>query len=305
MDTAGTWTARAFAPAHLTGFFEVHREHANPYRQGSRGAGLNLQLGVTATVTLTAPGQGMTFLINGKEAEAATAADALGGLLGKDYPGHVRVAFESELPAQQGFGVSGGGALSAGLAVAHLLGFPQKNAVWEAHRAEVEHKTGLGDVAGQSLGGAEIRVTPGPPPMGVVQRFAGREIPRYEVLCCVLARPLSTAAVLGDPEKVARINAAGGDAVERLRADPRLERYMELSAAFSDRLGLIDDELAAALHTARRFGPATQTMLGNSLHLLLDTERPGFDPVAAFDALSAHGRVFQTKITGRGAHVLE
>lgn len=301
----GTWTQAAFAPAHLTGFFEIRDEHVNPYRKGSRGAGLNLHDGVTATVTIDDARSGRSVTINGAPDEAAVIHTTLDGLLGTDYGAHVTVAIESPLPAGQGFGLSGAGALATGTALARLLTFPQKNAVWEAHRAEVLHRTGLGDVPAQALGGAEIRITAGPMPMGVLERFAGRETRHHEVICCVLEEPLPTRSVLDDPAARARINEAGAMSVDALRAEPTLAKYMEESAAFAARVGLTSPTLADALVTARRYGPATQTMLGNSLHLLLDTRRQDYDPVGAVEALRAHGTVWQTRIATRGAHALE
>lgn len=303
-DTPHTWTARAFAPAHLTGFFETQTAHANPYRKGSRGAGLNLELGVTATVTVDDTRQGRQVTINGVLDPAEVVHTTLVGLLGDEYPAAVDVALVSELPSGQGFGLSGAGALATGTALARLLGFAQKTAVWEAHRAEVLHRTGLGDVAAQALGGAEMRITAGPMPMGVMERFAGREARHFEVICCVLDAPLSTRAVLDDPEALARINAAGAAGVDQLRAEPTLVNYMAIASAFTAQAGLADDRLLAALETARQYGPAAQTMLGNALHLLLDTRLEDSDPVGAIEALEKHGRVYQSRIASRGAQVL-
>ena len=304
-EPPSVWTRRAFAPAHLTGFFEIRDEHANPYHQGSRGAGLNIEVGVEAKVTVREAAPTRTVRINGVIDTAPVVHTTLSGLLGDAYPAAVEVDLSSPLPASQGFGLSGAGALSTGLALAAMLGFPTKNALWEAHKAEVTHRTGLGDVPAQFVGGAEIRVTPGPMPIGVVERFAGLDSRRLDVVCCTLDVPISTRVVLGDAAARARINAAGAECVEKLRAEPTLARYMALSTEFAARAGLTSPELADALLTARRFGPATQTMLGNSLHLLLDSKAtPASDVEAAMKALSAHGQVVRTKIAQRGAHAL-
>jgi pantoate kinase len=300
--SSAVWRRTAWAPAHVTGFFEIRDEHANPYRRGSRGAGLNLELGVTAEVAIEEGGTGTEIRIEGEVSEAPTVQTTIKGLLGDDYPARVTVDLTSGLPSGQGFGLSGAGALATGVALSDLLGFPVKTAVWEAHRADVVHRTGLGDVPAQALGGAEVRITPGPMPMGVIERFAGLEARRSEVLCCVLEGELSTRSVLEDDERRRRINEAGADAVARLKAEPTLERYMALSAAFADQVGLIGPELAEALREANRFGWATQTMLGNALHLIIDPKVEGHgDPDGAVAALSAHGQVWRTRISARGA----
>lgn len=305
VSSADSWQRTAWAPAHVTGFFEIRDEHVNPYRRGSRGAGLSLEIGVTAHVTVHAAGEGTKVRIDGSEAEAPTVLTALHGLLGDDYPARVEVDLQSGLPSGQGFGLSGAGALATGVALADLLGFPVKTAVWEAHRADVVHRTGLGDVPAQALGGAEVRVTPGPMPMGVIERFAGLEARRCTIVCCVLEGALSTAAVLQDAERRGRINAAGAEAVAALKEQPTLRRYAELSAGFADRVGLVAPPLAAALQEARRFGWATQTMLGNALHLIIDPKADGHgDPDEAVAALRSHGQVLKTRISARGARVI-
>lgn len=295
-----SWSAKAFAPAHLTGFFEIHDEHKNPYRKGSRGAGLNLDIGVTAQVTIEEGDHAIDIHVNDVPDEAPTVRRTIRGLLGDAYPARVQVRLSSELPPSQGFGLSGAGALATGFALAELVKFPVKNAVWEAHKAEVESRTGLGDVPAQFVGGAEVRVTPGPMPMGVTERFAGIETRRWKVVCCVLDAPLSTSSVLGDAARRQQVNQAAVGLVEALKEDPTLTTYMRLSRRFAEAAGLVTPPLADALETADRYGLATQTMLGNALHCLVPPEEAD----AAGEALRSHGRVWVCGIAARGAHVI-
>jgi pantoate kinase len=300
------WTVKGFSPAHVTGFFEVGKQHIDPYRKGSRGAGLNLELGVTATVRLIEEGDGFVARANGEVVEAPTLKMALMGVLGEDYPARVEVDLESVLPAGQGFGLSGAGALASTVALSGLFGFPARRAMWEAHKAETLNQTGLGDVPAQYLGGAEIRVTPGPMPMGVTKRFAGLQARRSQVVCCVVGGPLSTKAVLSDPERMQRVNEAGGRFVEELEAKPDLENYARLSRRFAEKVGLMSSGLEAALEAADAFGWATQTMLGDCLHLIIDPkDKNAGDPEEAARVLGDHGDVWVTKIAARGAHVVD
>lgn len=296
------WTVTGFSPAHVTGFFVVDKQHIDPYRQGSRGAGLNLELGVHATVRIIDGEKGFKASANQNDIEAPTLEMALTAILGEDYPARIEVDLESPLPPSQGFGLSGAGALAAALALSGLFQFPARRAMWEAHKAEVQNATGLGDVPAQYLGGAELRITPGPMPMGVTQRFAGLQARRSSVVCCVLDDPLSTKAVLNDEAKVQAINQAGAHCVEALQTDPNLEQYARLSRRFAEQAGLITSGLQDALETADRYGWATQTMLGNALHLIIDpkSDQAG-DPDEAVDALKEHGEVWRTKIAARGA----
>lgn len=302
MTEARAWTQRAWCPAHVTGFFQADTRHKDPYRQGSRGAGLNLALGVTSTVTIQETEPSVSILIDGAPAEAPVVETTVKRLLGSEYPAAVTIDLTSDVPAGQGFGVSGAGALSSAVALANLLKFPVKKGMWEAHRAEVLHKTGLGDVAGQFVGGAEMRITAGAMPMGVVERFAGLESRKVKIVCCVLDGSLSTAAVLGDAEKMARIDEIGGACVEELRQHTSLADYIRLARRFADSVDLKTPALDAALETADHYGGATQTMLGNALHLIVDPSEHDADDAAR--ALRDHGEVYVTSIATRGVHPL-
>lgn len=44
--------AAAFAPGHISGFFEPIYQNQNADRSGSRGAGINISLGATSQVTV-------------------------------------------------------------------------------------------------------------------------------------------------------------------------------------------------------------------------------------------------------------
>lgn len=302
MDDVGPWRAKARAPAHVTGFFEIVDDVGSYYRQGSRGAGLNLELMVTSDVTIHTDGSGIGVTIDGHEADAATTRLAASHLLGNDYPARVDIAIDTGgLRSGQGFGLSGAGTLASCMAIAELTGIPVKRGLWSAHRAEILRRTGLGDVPAQFVGGAEIRVTPGALPMGVVERFAGLESRRVEVVCCVLGGQLATSEVLVDEARRKRINAAGGSSVPALQADPTLDNYMRLARRFADEIGLIDDDLQAALDVADGYGPATQTMLGRALHMI---PRDVAAADEAVEVLAAHGEVWRTKVSLRGAHIV-
>lgn len=142
--------------------------------------------------------------------------------------------------------------------------------------------------------------------MGVTKRFAGLQARRSQVICCVVGAPLSTRDVLDDPERMQRINQAGAECVERLDAKPDLETYARVSREFAEKIDLMSEPLQEALRVADEYGWATQTMLGDALHLVIDpkAENAG-DPQEAAEALREHGEVWVTKIAARGAHALE
>ena len=104
-------TVTAFAPGHLTGFFEVCRTRS-AMTTGSRGAGLCLSLGATATVRRGRDHhQVMIEGIGGGEVTQTALA-----LL---TPEPLQVQVRLDLPTSQGLGMSAAGTLAA-----TLISFP-------------------------------------------------------------------------------------------------------------------------------------------------------------------------------------
>jgi pantoate kinase len=256
--------AKAFAPGHITGFFEILDGPRDPLRKGSRGAGVNLSLGVLTSVEVRkAPRQAVRITINGKRSEAATTLSAVRLLLGKKRL-EVDVDSRVELPVGQGFGMSAAGALSASLALGAVVGLGHLDAGSAAHRAEIEERTGLGDVAAQMRGGWEMRLRPGYPPHGLVDRLL---VPSQRIALCVCGDPVPTKGVLVDPKKRKRICRAGHAAIGKLQEAPTMEKFFSLSRAFAKTTGLAGE---AALRLADDIvdgglGMASVSMIGNSV----------------------------------------
>lgn len=304
--------AAAFAPGHVTGLFEIHDGHADPLRRGSRGAGFSLALGAVSYVEV-APADAMRIeVVLGKEAaEAPVTRDAVVHILkaavrdgrvplNKDAPQGsrariaVRVVTELQLPVSQGFGMSAAGALSASLALAKALGMGRSDAVRAAHTAEVGNRTGLGDVIGASVGGFEIRTAPGLPPYGAITNFVGYG----DAVLCVVGEALATKSVLGDPEKRANVNAAGGRALTELLKAPSLDAFLAQSQRFARESGLQTGTLERAAHAASPFGRASMSMLGNSLFAFGDTRKLA-------DALAPFGEVRVVGVADAGARLVD
>ena len=304
--------AAAFSPGHVTGLFEIHDEHADPERRGSRGAGFSLAEGAV-TVVEVEPADSLVVevTLDREPAEAATTREALVTLLkeavklgkiplNKDAPKgsrarvRVRVATEHQLPVSQGFGMSAAGALSASLALAKCLRMGRSDAVRAAHLAEVANRTGLGDVVGAALGGFEVRVKPGLPPWGNVQNFVGYG----DAVLCVVGGKLETRRILSDPEKRAGVNAAGGRALDALLKSPSLQVFLEQSQRFARESGLLTPDLERAMHAAKPHGHASMSMLGNSLFAFGNVPRLA-------DALAPFGEVRVVPVSEAGARVVD
>ena len=225
----------AFCPGHVTAFFEPV-EHADPFRKGSRGAGLSLSLGVKTRVKARlGRKQHVRIYLNRQEVPAPTTRLAVERAIGG-------AAFEAivqsdvPLPVSQGFGMSAAGALSATLAVndALDLALSHSRCVAIAHAAEVVSKTGLGDVVPASLGAMDIRLQPGAPPHAVVRRLPADG----DVLLAVLGPPMPTRAVLADAAKVKAIGESGRRCVKEFAKAPSLDHLFRLGKQFSVESGL-------------------------------------------------------------------
>ncbi|MCA1814655.1 MAG: hypothetical protein LC624_12045 [Halobacteriales archaeon] len=285
----------AFAPGHVTCFFEIHDEHPDPVRKGSRGAGFSVAQGVVSHVRAErAEQQRVEVWFDEEQADAPVTQAAVRNLLGKSAM-RVQVRQQVQLPISQGFGMSGAGALSAALALAKALRLPRSDAVQAAHKAEVQQRTGLGDVIGQVTGGIEVRSEPGLPPWGSCQRIVGEA----ELVLCVLAGPLETRKVLEDERKRAAINKAGGECVRAFLEQPNIKSLFRLGKQFSLQSGLATEQVVRAIRAAEREGGlATQSMLGNSVVAY-------GEPDVMERALAGHGEVLPTRIEPVGARTLE
>src|SRR3989454_6521583 len=173
------------------------------------------------------------------------------------------VQSDVQLPISQGYGMSAAGALSAALAGndAMDLGLSHARVVAIAHAAEVEARTGLGDIVPASLGGVDFRMEPGAPPHGVVRRIHADA----EVLLAVLGPSMPTKAVLTDRETVKRIAEAGHRCVQEFSKAPSLEDLFRLGKRFTLETGLAHGHVKEAIEAAAPYGMCSMSMLGNSV----------------------------------------
>lgn len=282
----------AFCPGHITGFFEIC-EHREPLRSGSRGAGICTTLGATSTVTSRKGKGSMKVSINGEKNEAPVTKQALARLiLGRDID--LRVDTKLDLPLGQGFGMSAAGVLSATLATAEILDAPLQTALEAAHEAEILHRTGLGDVAAISKGGVTFRRTEGLPPYGRIDRIRANA----ELVLGVIGPPISTPAVLSDPDARERINRIGKECVESLGNSPSLANLFRLSREFAMRTGLVTKQVEKALAEIEDLGPASMVMLGNSIFASGEIEEQE-------KILAKHGQTYVVGIDWEGPRVIE
>ncbi len=275
--------AKATVPSHITGFFAAKRQ-VDPKLSGSIGCGLTLNLDAVTTVEAADETE---ILLNGRPSEAPVSRYVVERLARSQ----VMVCTQLDMPLGSGFGASGAGALGCAYALNSLfdLGLTANGAAAVAHAAEVLSRTGLGDVAGQNTGGLVMRLEPGAPGIGRVDRIP---VPALWV-DYVVRGPISTSDVLSDEAALKEINRAGEAALKALLKRPTLQEFMHLSRSFTVEAGLASEWALEAIEAVEAAGgQASMIMLG--------------DAVFAFGgaaALKEFGEVHTTTISQGGARL--
>ena len=285
--------AIAFAPGHISGFFEpIYNKDLS--RSGSRGAGINLTLGSLSEVTLeNSTSQQIFTFINNRKSNVQVTKLALKLLIG-DNPYKINIKTKNDLPFGQGFGMSAATALSATYACAEIMGVSKNDAMKASHFAEVYLRTGLGDVMASSFGGIEIRKSAGLPPWGVIEHIPGQ----FELVLCIIGKKLETKKVLQDPNKSARIIDYGKYCIKNMIQKPSVENLFHLSETFTKKTELANKTILDAIDAAQNFGQASMCMLGNSVFAIGKTDELS-------KVLSAFGRVYVCRVDELGARIVQ
>jgi pantoate kinase len=304
---------KAFAPAAISSFFEIHDTQAGKpivslERAGAKGGGFGLQKGVLTKVTAReAERESVKILINSKQAEAKTSKKMVEKLLcGIAEKYEVTVEHTIKVPIGTGFGTSAGGALTAGLALKEALNLPLTyNQIGRmAHVAEIECETGLGTVSSLTFtGGCVLVVEPGAP--GICQLDRIPITPDYMVVAGFFNSQIPK-TVLGNPERKQVINHYGKKTLKAILAEPTLTNFLDKCWEFSENAGFATQNVRRLIKLAKDAGAvgATQNMLGEAVHALVFEEKA--EGVAeAFKQVLPSGNVIMSKIDFQGARLIE
>jgi len=305
---------RAFAPAAVSSFFEIHdTEEGKPIadleKVGARGGGFGLEKGVSTKVTARESKKSkVNVFINSECAdEARTTKKVVEQLLrGVSEKYEVTVDHKIEVPIGSGFGTSAGGALTAGLALKNALDLPLTyNQIGKiAHIAEIECGTGLGTVSSLTFtGGCVLVVEPGAP--GICQLDRIPITPDYMVVAGFLESH-TPKSVLGDPERKKVINRFGKETLEAILDNPTLNSFLDKCWEFSENAGFATPNVRRLIKIAKKAGAvgASQNMLGEAVHALV-LEENAQAVVEAFKEVLPSGKVLLSKIDFQGARLIE
>ena len=258
--------ARAYAPGNISCVFKVI-PHADAARMHSLGMGFTVTEGVEVTVS---EHHETVVLFNGERINFPTVYAVVNRLTENSSVVGIKVDITSPLPLGCGFGLSGAASLATAYALNKLLslGKDSETLAMIAHVAEVENRTGLGDVCSQYHGGCLVKLKEGSPL--TADRLPIAEQPIYYRYF----GPIQTSEVLGNREQTIRINRAADVALSALKiltnAKPSNELFnacFAVSKQFSVESGLLSDKRVintiASIEAAG--GVASMIMLGNGV----------------------------------------
>ncbi|EKF85679.1 pantoate kinase [Methanobacterium formicicum] len=279
-----------FAPSHITGFFEII-DHPNPLIKGSRGAGVVLDQGVLTKVDVCEGNGELIIKTNGKTndhnspLESSVTYKTMDLLKNHFSDGiewnnlKITIDHEINVPIESGFGASAGFALGTSIGLSKLLKLPLtfNQAAAVAHNAEVDLKTGLGDVIGSVVGGFPIRIEPGAPGQGKADKLLDGcdDRTNNEEGLFVISKSLGTietASVLTDPAMASKLSSIARELLQKLLINPQVTHFMDLSLEFAQKTGLIDPEVMEIVDVLKdeTLG-ASMAMLGKTAFAISDT----------------------------------
>jgi len=249
----------------------------DPLKIGAHGGGFVISKWVTAKVEVKeAEANRISVYINGKLApEAKTSERVVKKILSRVEGAHeVRVEHYVQVPIGAGYGASGAGALSVGLALNEALALRLTyNEVGRiAHVAEVECKTGLGTVAPLMLGGAVVTLKSGGPGFCLIDRIPLK--PNYRIVSGCFG-PIATKTVLASPKVRRRVNLFGRRTLNQILEDPSIENFMASCKKFAAEVGLMSSRVRRLIDVMEKAGAigAAQNMVGEAAHALVEKER--------------------------------
>ena len=235
--------AKAFCPAHVTGFFKAHLDDVqnNLENLGSMGAGFSIKQGVTTQVKIQSKdNQKSHFKIStqGYQSDKTDISEYVLDeflKLGEFSDKFFDIKHEISIPVGYGLGSSSAVALSLSYALDQALEtrLDRTKIGQIAHNAEVNCKTGLGDVLASYHGGFEVRIKAGAPGIGNVEKIPTEKIS----ILMICFSPISTNKFI--KERLSQINGLGGKMVNKLLKSRNYEHFQDMSLEFANHVDVM------------------------------------------------------------------
>ena len=298
----------AFCPAHITGFFKAHLEDNEQKIEnlGSMGAGFSIRQGVTTRVKLSTKKnkQKKNFRITTKGYQSNKTDVSEFVLkeflkLGEFSKVFFDIEHEITIPVGYGLGSSSAVALSLSFALDQALKTRlDKIKIGQiAHNAEVNCKTGLGDVLASYHGGFEIRFKPGAPGVGMVEKISTKKI--SVIMICF--SPISTNKFI--KERLSQINGLGGKMVNKLLESKDYEHFQQMSLEFAKYVDVITPRMQNLVNdlTENKINCGI-ALFGETIFSLIPKEKE--DEVLEILQKYPDGIIIKSELDDNGARVL-
>jgi len=291
--------AKAFCPAHITGFFKVEK-NSESQAMGSLGAGFSIMEGVTTLVQARpAVKPGYDIRVTGYGTDDTRLSEHVISEFFKLANGsfYVSVLHDIAVPVGYGLGSSSAAALSLSIALNDALGLELDSiaAARIAHEAEICCRTGLGDVIAAYHGGFEIRTRAGPPGTGSLEKIS---LDSSVIMICW--SPISTRQFIA--KRLDSINGLGERMVGRLLKSRDIGDFQDMSLEFSRHVSIMTPRMEAAAYDLERAGIRCGVALfGETVFALVSSKKEA----AVRSILAGRGGiVIKTKIDNAGARLI-
>jgi len=300
--------ATAFCPAHVTGFFKAHIEinnQRNPEKLGSMGAGFSIRKGVTTYINiLPRINQKSNFKITtrGYQSDKTDISEFVLNeflKLGDFQQLFFDIRHEIDVPVGYGLGSSSAVALSLSYALDHVLKTNLEQTIIGkiAHNAEINCKTGLGDVLGSFYGGFEIRVKPGAPGIGKVEKINAENIS----IIMICFSPISTNKFI--KERLSQINGLGGKMVNKLLETKNYEHFQDMSLEFAKYIQVMTVRMEKLIQELNENGiKCGVALFGETVFTMIPKEKEKF--VLQILEKYHEGIIIKSELDNQGARVL-
>ena len=254
-------SSKSFAPANISCIFKIYK-HKNPRWMGSYGVGFTLDEGAIVSAEKA---KRTEVVFNNVSINFPTVKNVLNKLTKEK----LRVYIKSKLPLGYGFGLSGASALATAYSVNELLKLKKSNTELAliAHIAEVEEKTGLGDVVNQYYGGFCVKLKPS-------SYFIVKKLPinNVDIYCKYFTR-INTKSIITNPKLKNKINKSATIALNKIQEliknneKIKLSSIIKISKEFAVNSRLLKDieTIKTIENIEKNNGNTSMIMLGNAV----------------------------------------
>jgi len=273
---------------------------------GSTGAGFSIKEGVTTKVIISPrTNQKSKFRISTKgfQSDKTDVSEFVLSeftKLGNFEDIFFDIEHQISIPVGYGLGSSGAVALSLSYALDQVLEtkLDRMNIGKIAHNAEINCKTGLGDVLASYYGGFEIRIKPGAPGIGQVEKIDAENI--SIVMICF--SPISTHKFI--QEQLSKINGLGGKMVKKLLESKDYNNFQDMSLEFAKYVNVMTPRMEKLIEELSLNGIKSGIALfGETVFSMVPKEFE--DKVLEIVKKYPEGKIITSQLDVQGARVLK